>query len=140
MESSGRGERLVTWSRLDGLGRRADSAWWTAVDWSDARGWSRARQDGQHVAPVRGGSASEKQRGKAATCALPSAIICAAKSPGFCRLGSAAATSGLVWIHARVRRLPRRSAARLLNHMPRKGWERSGHRAVSETGSTRASE
>ena len=92
MGSSGRGERLLTWSRLDGLGRRADSAWWSADDWSDARGWSRARQDGQHVAPVRSGSASEKQRGKAATCALPGAIICAARGPGFCRPGSAAAT------------------------------------------------
>ena len=60
MESSGRSERLMTWSRLNGLGRRADSAWWTAVDWSDARGWGWARQDGQHVAPVRGGSAGEK--------------------------------------------------------------------------------
>ena len=141
MGSSSRGERLLTWSRLNGLRRRADSAWWPAVDWSAARGWSRARQDGQHVAPVRGGGASEKQRGKAATCALPDAIFCAARSPGFCRFGRAVATTlGPFWIHARGRRLPRNSAARLLDHMPREGRGRRGHRAVGETGSTRASE
>ena len=138
--SSGRGEMLVARSRLDGLSRRAGSARWAAVGWSDAQGWIRARQDGQHVALVRGGSADEKQRGKAATCAHPSAVVCAAMSLGICRLGREAATSGPVWIHARVRRFPRKSAARLLDHMPREGWERSGHRAVSEAGSTRASE
>ena len=73
--SRSRSERMVTWSRLDELGRRADCAWWTAVDWGDARGWSWARQDGPHVAPVRGGSAGEKQRGKAAAPARPSAIV-----------------------------------------------------------------
>ena len=134
MKSGGRSERPVTWSRLSGLSRRADSAWWTAVGWSGARGCSRARQDGQHVAPVRGRSAGETKRGKAATCARPFTIKCAASGPGFCGLESEAATSGPVGVHARVRRFPRKSAARLLDHMPGEGWGRGGHRAVSETG------
>ena len=132
--SRSRSERMVAWSRLDGLGRRTDGAWWTAVDWSDARGWSWARQDGQHVAPVRGGSAGEKQRGKAAAPARPIAIICAANGLGFCGLEREAATSGPFWVHARGRRLPRKSAALLLDHMPREGWGRVRHQAASETG------
>ena len=73
--ASSRSERLVSWSRLVELSRRADCAWCTAVDWGDTRGWGWARQVGQHVAPVRGGSADYKQRGKATAPARPDAIL-----------------------------------------------------------------
>ena len=120
-----RGERLKTWSRRGAQGRRTPCDRCGVVGRGDARWRSWAGQDGQHVALVRGGSADEIKRGKAATPAATPAllctILCASARLGCCCLIGETAARRPVWVHARVWRFPRKSAARLLGHMLKEG-------------------